>query len=390
MRFATLPPLSLYVHLPWCLRKCPYCDFNSYEARGALPEDAYVDALLRDLDAEIPYAQGRAVQSVFIGGGTPSLFSGRAIDRLLVGIRARLPLTAHAEITLEANPGAAEAERFAEYRDAGVNRLSIGVQSFRDSQLKALGRVHSAAEAVRAAELARRAGFDDVNLDLMYGLPGDDPDGALADLKTAAALEPTHLSWYELTLEPGTAFHRHPPPRPDEDVVLEIESRGRERLAAAGFGRYEVSAYARPGHRCVHNLNYWQFGDYLGIGAGAHGKVTLGSDASRELGESHVILRRAKTRNPRTYMETAGSPAAVTVERIEEPRQAVLEFMMNALRLPDGVDADSFEQRTGQSLAAVHEPLAEAERRGWLRVEPRRVTPTADGLRSLNRLLQLF
>ncbi|HEX6997907.1 MAG TPA: radical SAM family heme chaperone HemW [Gammaproteobacteria bacterium] len=390
MRFATLPPLSLYVHLPWCLRKCPYCDFNSYEARGAVPEDAYVDALLRDLHAELPFAQGRALCSIFLGGGTPSLFSGDAIRRLLAGIRARLPLHADTEITLEANPGAAEAERFAAYREAGVNRLSIGVQSFRDAQLEALGRVHSAAEAVRAVELARRAGFDEVNLDLMYGLPGDDPEAALADLETAAALEPTHLSWYELTLEPGTAFHRRPPPRPDEDVVLEIESRGRERLAARGFGRYEVSAYARPGHRCVHNLNYWQFGDYLGIGAGAHGKLTLGAEASRELGGSQAIVRRAKTRNPRTFMQTAGSPAAVTVERIEEPRQAVLEFMMNALRLPDGVDADCFEQRTGQPLAAVEQPLAEAERRGWLRLEQRRVTPTAEGLRALNRVLQLF
>jgi putative oxygen-independent coproporphyrinogen III oxidase len=381
--FDSVPPLALYAHLPWCIRKCPYCDFNSYEAGpSGFDEDGYVAALLRDLDAELPFVQGRAISSVFIGGGTPSLFSGAAIARLLSGIGERLAIDPAVEVTLEANPGAAEARRFAEYRDAGVNRLSIGVQSLRAPQLVRLGRVHGAEEAERAIDFARGAGFTSFNLDLMYALPDDDLDGALADLTAAIAREPPHLSWYQLTLEPNTAFHRQPPPLPAEDLVLEIERRGRELLAAHGYLRYEVSAYARARRRCAHNLNYWQFGDYLGVGAGAHGKVTLRGEGA--------IERRAKTRNPRTYANAAGTPRAVAIERIEDARQIAVEFLMNALRLPDGVPLALFEQRAGQELAAIEGPLQNARARGWLVDEPGVLRPSAAGLELLNRLLALF
>jgi len=382
LAFAALPPLALYVHLPWCIRKCPYCDFNSYEAgNGGFDDARYVDALLRDLDAELPLAQGRTLSSVFIGGGTPSLFSGAAIARLLTGMRERLDLPPTAEVTLEANPGAVEAARFAEYRDAGVNRLSIGAQSFRADQLRRLGRVHGPDEAVHAIELARAAGFASFNVDLMYALPGDEPEGALADLRAALEHEPPHLSWYQLTLEPNTAFHRKPPPLPAEELVLEIERRGRALLAASGYRRYEVSAYERAG-RCAHNLNYWRFGDYLGLGAGAHGKVTLL--------EEGAIERRAKARNPRTYESAAGTASAVAVERIDDPAQVALEFLMNALRLPDGVPLELFEQRAGQPVGAIEGALCEARARRWLADEPAMLRPTASGLEMLNRLLGLF
>ena len=351
----TIPPLSLYVHLPWCVRKCPYCDFNSYEVKGGLPDEAYVDALLRDLDSEAELVGTRPVQSIFVGGGTPSLFSGPAVERLLAGIRARLTVDAAAEITLEANPGAVETERFAAYRTAGVNRLSIGVQSFRAAKLRALGRVHGEREAARAVGLAREAGFSNINLDLMYALPADDEEGALYDLTRALELEPSHVSWYQLTLEPNTAFWRNPPTLPDDEAVGAVETAGRALLARNGYVRYEISAYARPGFSCVHNLNYWQFGDYVGIGAGAHGKL---SDPGR-----NVIERRAKQRNPRTFMALAGTPAAVAVERVEEPERAV-EFLMNALRMPEGTSIARFEERTGQSHAKIEEPLREAARRG--------------------------
>jgi putative oxygen-independent coproporphyrinogen III oxidase len=385
LRFASLPPLSLYVHLPWCVRKCPYCDFNSYQAPGspdALPHDAYVDALLRDFDAELAWVHERPLQSVFIGGGTPSLFPGVAVRRLLDGLRARSPLAADAEITLEANPGAVEARRFAEYRDAGVNRLSIGIQSFRDAQLARLGRVHSAEEGLRAFVLARAAGFENVNLDLMYALPGDDTAGSLSDLGAAMELVPEHLSWYQLTLEPNTAFHRRPPSLPAEESVAEIEAEGRALLAQSGYARYEISAYARPKRRCAHNLNYWEFGDYLGIGAGAHGKVTLRVEGA--------ILRRAKQRNPGRYVAEAGTSAAVSEERIVAADQAALECLMNALRLPEGFSVALYEQRAGQPLCWIREPLAQAEERGWMHREARLLQPTAAGLQMLNGLLALF
>lgn len=382
LRFETLPPLSLYVHLPWCIRKCPYCDFNSYEARTAVRDLEYVDALLRDLRAELPLAAGRRIETVFLGGGTPSLFSGAAIARLLDGIRAEAELAPDAEITLEANPGAADAARFAAFREAGVNRLSIGIQSFRDEQLALLGRVHGAAEARAAVHAARAAGFDNVNLDLMYGVPGDDVAGAVADLAQALELEPAHVSWYQLTLEPNTAFERRPPALPDDAVVAAIEERGRDLLAAHGYARYEVSAHAQPGRRCRHNINYWQFGDYLGLGAGAHGKLTLAA--------AGAIERRAKVRNPRTFEERAGSPAAVTAERITEPRQASLEYLMNALRLLDGTPAALFAARAGQPVEALDAPRAAAVARGWLDADRGVLRATPAGLEKLNRLLELF
>lgn len=382
LRFESLPPLSLYVHLPWCVRKCPYCDFNSYEARGALPDEEYVDALLRDLRSELPAVQHRRVQTVFLGGGTPSLFSGRAIKRLLDGVRATVALEPAVEITLEANPGAVETSRFHEFLEAGVNRLSIGVQSFRNEQLRALGRVHDAAEAVSAFEAARASGFHNVNLDLMYGLPGDDVDGSLADLRQALALAPAHISWYQLTLEPNTAFARRPPALPDDAVVAGAEAGGRALLAAHGFGRYEVSAYARADRRCAHNLNYWRFGDYVGIGAGAHGKITWLAE--------QTIERRAKSRNPRSYEQQAGTPAAVTREPIAAPSQARLEFLLNALRLLDGVAVEHFVARAGQPAASLDGARAAAIERGWLVDEPARLRATAAGIERLNRVLELF
>ncbi|HEX7236808.1 MAG TPA: radical SAM family heme chaperone HemW [Gammaproteobacteria bacterium] len=382
LHFERLPPLSLYVHLPWCVRKCPYCDFNSYEVRGELPDLEYVAALLRDLRGELTLAQGRAIETIFLGGGTPSLFSGAAIARLLEGTRAAASIASNAEITLEANPGAVDAARFAAFRDAGVNRLSIGVQSFRDDKLRVLGRVHDAAQAEAAVAAARAAGFENLNLDLMYALPGDDAAGAVADLERAIALNPEHLSWYQLALEPNTAFERRPPTLPDDDVVASIEQQGRALLAAHGYERYEISAYALRGRRSLHNLNYWQFGDYLGIGAGAHGKITLPA-----AGE---IARRAKTRNPRTYQQRAGSAEATSEERVASRAQAALELLMNALRLLDGMPVETFEARAGQPAAAIEAARALAVARGWLGAEPDRLRATPAGLEKLNRLLELF
>ena len=382
LRFDSLPPLSLYVHLPWCVRKCPYCDFNSYEARGALPDEDYVDALLRDLRAELPFVQGRRVDTVFLGGGTPSLFSGPAVARLLTGVRAELTLAPDVEITLEANPGAVDAARFAAFREAGVNRLSIGIQSFRAEQLRSLGRVHDAAEARSAVATARAVGFDNVNVDLMYGLPLDDVEGAVGDLEQALQLGIEHVSWYQLTLEPNTAFERRPPRLPDDELVARIEERGRALLAAHDYRRYEISAYARPGRRCRHNVNYWQFGDYLGLGAGAHGKVTLSA--------GDEIVRRAKTRNPRTFVHRAGSAAAATQERVVTRQQAALEFLMNALRLLDGTPVATFAARAGQPAATIAAGRAAAVARGWLADEPEALRATPNGIDRLNRLLELF
>lgn len=382
LRFDGVPPLSLYVHLPWCIRKCPYCDFNSYEARGALRDAAYVDAVLRDLRFELDLVRGRPIETIFIGGGTPSLFSGDAIARLLDGVRTEASLVPGAEITLEANPGAADAARFAAFREAGVNRLSIGIQSFREEQLRALGRVHGAADAEAAVTAARAAGFDNVNVDLMYGVPGDDAAGAVGDLERAIALAPAHISWYQLTLEPNTAFERRPPALPDDRVVASIEERGRALLAAHGYARYEISAYASQGRRCAHNLNYWRFGDYLGVGAGAHGKITVPA--------AGAIERRAKTRNPRTFETCAGSPAAVSAERIAGRRSAALEYLMNALRLLDGTPTEAFVARAGQPSAAIAGARATAVARGWLEADPAALRATEAGLEKLNRLLELF
>ncbi len=377
--FSALPPLSLYVHIPWCVRKCPYCDFNSHEARGDVPEDAYVDALLRDLEFALPSIWGRKVFTVFFGGGTPSLFSAAAIDRLLAGIRARVPLLPDAEITLEANPGTFERQKFAGFFAAGVNRLSLGVQSFDPQQLKALGRVHDADEARRAAEAALMI-FGNVNFDLMYALPRQTVDGARADLAEALAFAPPHLSFYHLTLEPNTLFHRHPPPLPDEDTAADIEDAVHDMLAGAGYRQYETSAYAKPGRACAHNLNYWRFGDYLGIGAGAHSKLSF---ADR-------IVRQLRWKQPQQYLERMAEGRPL-LEEVAVARDDVgFEFMLNALRLVDGVPATLFAERSGYPLALVSHPLAAAVSKGLLDADPTLLRPTELGRRFLNDLQELF
>jgi oxygen-independent coproporphyrinogen-3 oxidase len=377
--FSALPPLSLYVHIPWCVRKCPYCDFNSHEARGDVPEDAYVDALLRDLEFALPSIWGRKVFTVFFGGGTPSLFSAAAIDRLLAGIRARVPLLPDAEITLEANPGTFERQKFAGFFAAGVNRLSLGVQSFDPQQLQALGRVHDADEARRAAEAALMI-FGNVNFDLMYALPRQTVDGARADLAEALAFAPPHLSFYQLTLEPNTLFHRHPPPLPDEDTAADIEDAVHDMLAGAGYRQYETSAYAKPGRACAHNLNYWRFGDYLGIGAGAHSKLSF---ADR-------IVRQLRWKRPQQYLERMAEGRPL-LEEVAVARDDVgFEFMLNALRLVDGVPATLFAERSGYPLALVSRPLATAVSKGLLDADPTVLRPTALGRRFLNDLQELF
>lgn len=384
MEFHANPPLTLYVHLPWCVKKCPYCDFNSHEAPEAIPAEAYVDALVADLEQELPEVWGRPLEAVFIGGGTPSLFPPEAVARLLATIRAYFNPAPDIEVTLEANPGALEAGRFAAFREAGVNRLSLGVQSFDDAMLAALGRIHDGAAARAAVEAALGAGFDSVNLDLMYALPGQSAEGALADLGSALALRPAHLSWYQLTLEPNTVFWSRPPAGlPDEDTVADIEQAGRARLAAAGLERYEISAYARtPGYRCRHNLNYWRFGDYLGIGAGAHGKLTLAAEGA--------IERRAKVRAPGSYLERAASPARVADRRRLGAGDAAFEFLLNALRLPRGFEPELFAERTGVPFAWIQAPLDAAEADGLIERGVDAVRPTAHGLDFHNDLLARF
>lgn len=374
-----LPPLALYIHIPWCVRKCPYCDFNSHAAGPELPEEAYVDALLADLEADLPAAHGRELVSIFLGGGTPSLFSARALDRLLNGIERHLAFAPDIEITLEANPGTFEQAKFADYRRLGINRLSIGVQSFQTAQLQALGRIHDGFDAIRAAEMARRAGFDNFNLDLMHGLPGQDVAGALDDLRQAIALGSTHLSWYQLTLEPNTLFWSQPPEIPEDDLLWDIQEAGQALLAAEGFVQYETSAYARDGRRARHNLNYWTFGDFLGIGAGAHAKLS----------DPHGHIRRTwKTRLPKDYLDPARRFQAG--ERLLEAAELPFEFMMNALRLTGGVPAELFAQRTGLPLAAIAEPCAAARAAGLLENDPQLLRPTTRGQLFLNDLLQHF
>ncbi len=373
-------PLSLYVHLPWCVRKCPYCDFNSHALHGEIPEDAYVDALLRDLDFDLESLAVRPLVSIFLGGGTPSLFGPHAIGRLIEGIGQRLGGVADAEITLEANPGSADAGRFRGYRDAGINRISLGVQSFDDAGLARLGRVHDGAEARRAFAAARRAGFDNVNLDLMYGLPGQGVADAVADVGIAVDLAPSHLSVYQLTLEPGTPFHRRPPPLPEHDTLWDMHTALEATLAAGGYARYEVSAYARPGRRCAHNDNYWAFGDYLGIGAGAHSKL---SGAGR-------VRRTRKVRGPRAFMASAGKPACLAGTRTLTPRELGFEFLLNALRLTEGFAMATFRERTGLACATIEAPLRRACERGWLSRDEHRIRPTATGYRFLDDVLQLF
>ena len=380
LQLTALPPLSLYIHLPWCIKKCPYCDFNSHEASGGeVPEQYYVDALVADLEAALPLIWGRTIHSIFIGGGTPSLFSPQAIDRLLGDVRARLKLSADCEITLEANPGTFERNRFRAYRSAGVTRLSVGAQSFNDEHLKALGRVHDAAQAIAAVEEAAAA-FDTFNLDIMYALPGQTLESLALDIKTALSLQPPHISIYHLTIEPNTYFAKFPPAIPEDDVAYDMLDFITDTLGPAGLHRYEVSAYARDGHKCFHNLNYWQFGDYLGIGAGAHSKLSF----------AHRIQRQVRFKEPKLYMEKAlrGHCVAqdVEVSRADLP----FEYMLNALRLKDGFALNQFYERTGLSITAIQKGLEEAERKGLLERDFSRVRASVRGFDFLNDLQALF
>ena len=380
LTLAALPPLSLYVHLPWCLKKCPYCDFNSHEARGEIPFERYLDALCADLESALPFVWGRRVHTVFIGGGTPSLFAPEAIDRLIADIRARLPLEPGCEITLEANPGTFERDRFRGYRAAGVTRLSVGVQSFDDAKLAALGRVHDAAQALAAVDEARRS-FDTFNIDLMYALPGQTLTEFDAGLAQALALEPPHLSIYQLTLEPNTRFAKYPPnDLPDDDLAFDMLDLITARTAAVGLERYEVSAFARAGHRCEHNLNYWQFGDYLGIGAGAHGKLSF----------PHRVVRQTRFRDPAKYMAQALAGQPIAQDEEVARAQLPFEFMLNATRLKDGFELARFAERTGLSLAALQQGLDAAERRGLLARDFARAWPTERGFDLLSDLQALF
>jgi putative oxygen-independent coproporphyrinogen III oxidase len=378
-RFKLLPPLSLYVHVPWCLRKCPYCDFNSHELRGELQEREYVAALLADLEQSLPLVWGRPVYTVFIGGGTPSLLSPEAVETLLSGVRSRLPLAVDAEVTLEANPGTFEAGRFRGFRAAGVNRLSIGVQSFNARHLAALGRVHDDEQAHAAVECAG-AVFDNYNLDLMYALPGQTAEDAQADMAQALSYAPPHLSAYHLTLEPNTYFHRYPPKLPDDDAAAAIQEALEAALAGRGYAHYETSAFARPGRKSRHNMNYWTFGDYVGIGAGAHGKISF----------PDRIVRYMRYRQPREYQERALAGDAVHEQHEVARRELGFEFMMNALRLTEGVPVALYEERTGRPITDIARELDEAERRGLLERDHARLAPTALGRRFLNDLLQVF
>jgi oxygen-independent coproporphyrinogen-3 oxidase len=382
MTLAT-PPLSLYVHVPWCVRKCPYCDFNSHTGRGELPLAQYVDALLADLDFDLPLVWGRTIRTVFFGGGTPSLLPAELVDRFLQQASSRLRFAPDCEITLETNPGTSEYGKLTDYRAAGVNRLSFGVQSFDDGCLERLGRIHDSAQAATAIRQAQDAGFDELNLDLMYALPGQDLAMAARDVERAVELAPTHISHYQLTLEPNTVFAARPPKNiPDDDLAWDMQEHCQAMLASAGYEHYETSAYARPGHRCAHNLNYWRYGDYLGIGAGAHGKITLGAGQS--------ILRRWKHKHPARYLETAGTAEALGGDDTVAPARRPFEFMLNALRLHEGFAWSQFEARTGLPRAAIAGPLSSAVSEGWLDDDGERVRPTALGRRFTNDVLELF
>ena len=378
-RLRALPPLSLYIHIPWCVRKCPYCDFNSHEIRADLPEKQYVEALVADLESALPLVWGRRIHSVFFGGGTPSIFQAETIDAILAALRARLPLDGEAEITLEANPGTFEAEKFAAFRSAGINRLSIGIQSFNPRHLKALGRIHDGIEARRAIEIAQRH-FDNINLDLMYALPDQTPQEAQQDIEAAISFFPKHISAYHLTIEPNTLFHRHPPQLPDDESSAEMQEAIEQTLAARGYGHYETSAFARKGFQSRHNMNYWLFGDYLGVGAGAHSKIS----------SAQKIIREMRYKQPKEYMSQAARGTPVQEEHEVASRDLGFEFMMNALRLIDGFPAGLFEERTGLPIALLQEQLDAAEQRGLIERDHQRITPTRRGQRFLNDLLQLF
>ena len=379
VNFQLMPPLSLYIHIPWCVRKCPYCDFNSHEARGSLPEKEYVAALVRDLESALPLVWGRRVQSVFFGGGTPSLASGEGIAEILRQVRMLLPLEHNAEITLEANPGTVEAGKFAAFRAAGVNRLSLGIQSFNDQHLRALGRIHSADEAKRAIAIAQQY-FDNLNLDLMYALPQQTLEQALRDVQIALEYSPRHLSCYHLTLEPNTLFAHRPPPLPDDDASSAMQQGIEALLAGHGYAHYETSAFARPKKQSRHNLNYWQFGDYLGLGAGAHSKLSF----------HDKVMRQARYKQPQAYMEAMARGMPVQSEQVLSKYDLAFEFMMNALRLNNGFDEVLFQERTSLPLLLIRRELDEAEKRGLLQRGGQRIAPTELGRRFLNDLLEIF
>lgn len=379
LHLSALPPLALYVHFPWCVRKCPYCDFNSHEAAGGFPEEEYLAALRSDLESALPLIWGRKIYTVFIGGGTPSLMSAAGLDRLLSDIRTLLPLDGAAEMTMEANPGTFEAEKFRSYRGSGINRLSIGIQSFNAKHLLALGRIHDGDEARRAIEIAQTH-FDNFNLDLMYALPSQTLAEARQDVDEALRCAPPHLSLYHLTLEPNTVFAKHPPPVPDDDAGAEMQDMIEERTASAGYRHYEVSAYAKPGREARHNLNYWRFGDYLGIGAGAHSKLSF----------PHRVIRQSRYKQPKTYLEHARAGNAVFEEAEIRRDELGFEFMLNALRLTDGFDANLFAERTGLTLNAIETQLNRAEAKGLLYRDHKLIRPTEMGRRFLNDLQQIF
>ena len=381
-QFTELPPLSLYVHLPWCVRKCPYCDFNSHEQRTDIPEEAYIDALLRDLEQEMPDVWGRSLTSIFIGGGTPSLFSAEQIDKLLSGIRALTGVAPSVEITMEANPGTFEQEKFKDFFAAGINRLSIGIQSFNDEALSALGRIHTGGEATRAVEIARNAGFENINLDLMFGLPGQTLENAKEDVAQAIALAPEHISYYELTLEPNTMFAKYPPMLPEADACESIQSAGMALLEEAGFKRYEISAFAQPKSQSQHNLNYWLFGDYIGIGAGAHGKISFANTGD--------IVRRSKVKHPARYLETATTPERIGSSGTISLEDTAIEFMMNALRLCDGFPIPHYLLQTGVGLDRWQGAIEAAQQAGLLEQSGLNIRASAQGLRFLNDLLGHF
>jgi oxygen-independent coproporphyrinogen-3 oxidase len=375
----TLPPLSLYIHIPWCVRKCPYCDFNSHAA-ATIPEQEYIRCLTADLEEDLPLVQGRQLQSIFFGGGTPSLFSGQAIGEILGHVEKHIPFSPDIEITLEANPGTVEQNKFHDFKAAGINRLSIGVQSFQQRHLQKLGRIHSANEAIKAAESAIKAGLDNFNLDLMHGLPEQSPQQALADLQQAIDLNPQHLSWYQLTIETNTEFYSNPPPLPADETLADIQDAGEQLLAQHGFGQYEVSAYSQAGKQCRHNLNYWQFGDYLGIGAGAHGKIT-------DL-QNRQVIRNQKTRNPKDYMDpdkkTCSSKRVLSAEDIS------FEFMMFGLRLNQGINKKLFSERTGQSFSTIKASVDQLCAQKLLSEQPQTITTTELGRRYLNEVVEKF
>jgi putative oxygen-independent coproporphyrinogen III oxidase len=377
----TAPPLSLYVHMPWCVRKCPYCDFNSHVAPTRIPEQQYVAALLDDLEQDLPLVAGRPITSIFFGGGTPSLFAPEAIDSLLSGVRTRVPFDPNIEITLEANPGTIEHGRFGGYKAAGVTRVSLGAQTFDEQRLRALGRIHTAGDIHRAIDELSTAGLTNFNIDLMYALPGQQIEEAVTDLRTAIALNPTHISHYQLTLEPGTVFYHRPPVLPDQDASWEMQVDCQSVLASLGFDQYEVSAYARAGRECRHNLNYWRFGDYIGIGAGAHGKLTDASNGQ--------VVRTVRHRQPREYLRQPGD-ARLSERRVVTEKEVPFEFMLNALRLTDGFSTREFEDRTGIALSAVTRTLLQAQDKGLLEQGRERWRPTELGRRFLNDLQELF